>query len=203
MSTDAARPLRCRACQRLSLLFHGHTFKHDRPGGSDTLNIRNILLNAPDICSKARHLLFAADNAQHTHDTIRPALATGSDVLLDRCIGSAYAYQGWGEGFGMERVRISYDWATDNFKPDLTVFFDMNPVEVITRREINDEQIEEDVIEKFGIDFQWRVYEGYHSLVDHEDGWVCIRTPPTLTIVENNRVACRRYQRAVIRLKIC
>lgn len=134
-----------------------------QPGGSDALNVRKILLGSEDLCPKARHLLFAADNAQHIHDTVRPALEEGKVVIMDRGIGSAYAYQGFGEGFGIERVETNYGWATDNFEPNLTLLLDMTVADALGRL-----AGEKDAIESKGTEFFDSVRLGYHA---------CLRRP--------------------------
>ena len=138
-----------------------------QPGDSKNLDLRNIILKS-DICSKARHLLFAADNAQHVEDTVIPALNRGQVVVMDRGIGSAYAYQGYGEGYGFERVSLTYDWATNNFKPDLTILLDMSPQEASQRKTVNGNR-SEDQIEAKGIQYQTIVRKGYLELAaQHE-----------------------------------
>ena len=155
-----------------------------QPGGTPSLNVREILLWS-DLCAKSRHLLFAADNAQHVHDTIRPALAAGSVVVMDRAIGSALAYQGWGEGFGEERVRLVYGWGTDDFAPDLTCFLDLSPSGVAERKQTQDSSMEPpDAIESKPRDFHRRVYDGYCSLAGSVASWVRIPQEPTTTIEE-------------------
>ena len=171
----------------LAGVFHaaGRTVVSTRqPGGTSALQVRDILLHSPELCSKARHLLFAADNAQHTQDFLLPSLSDGKDVIIDRCIGSAYAYQGWGENYGLERVKLTYDWATDNFTPTLTVLMDMDPAEVLQRKATNEDDNDGDVIEKFGIDFQWRVYRGYLELERQFDNWVMVPLSTSLSVEE-------------------
>lgn len=155
-----------------------------QPGGTPNLNVREILLWA-NLCAKSRHLLFAADNAQHVHDTVRPALAAGSVVVMDRSLGSALAYQGWGEGFGEGRVRLVYGWGTDYFEPDLTCFLDLSPRGVAERMQSQDGPTDApDVIESKPSDFHQRVYDGYRSIAEGTDSWVRIPQEPTTTIEE-------------------
>ena len=153
-----------------------------QPGGTNALNVREILLWQGNLCTKARHLLFAADNAQHIEDTVRPALANRTVVVMDRGIGSAFAYQGWGEGFGIERVRLTYSWATDNFEPDLTIFMDLDPAQVIVRRSMEGQaELPLDSIEERPSDYHRRVYAGYCELVEMFDSWVRVPLTPDTT----------------------
>ena len=156
-----------------------------QPGGTPNLDVREILLWT-DLCAKSRHLLFAADNAQHVYDTIRPALADGSVVVMDRAIGSAFAYQGWGEGFGEERVRLVYGWGTDDFRPDLTCFLDLSPAGVAERKRTLDDAAAPDVIESKPSDFHQRVYDGYCSLAKNTRSWARIPQTPQATIDETS-----------------
>ena len=157
-----------------------------QPGGTPSLDVRELLLWA-DLCTKSRHLLFAADNAQHVHDTVRPALAAGSVVVMDRAIGSAFAYQGWGEGFGEERVRLVYGWGTDDFEPDLTCFLDLSPEGVAERkwRCAHDAGVL-DVIESKPSDFHQRVYDGYCRLAESNASWVRVPQEPMTGINETS-----------------
>ena len=144
-----------------------------QPGGTPALDIRDILLWQSDLHNKVRHLLYAADNAQHIHDTVKPALADNSVVIMDRAIGSSYAYQGWGEGFGMERTKLTYLWAIDGFEPDLTIFLNLSPEGVAKRRALEGQgELPLDIVEMRPSDYHERVYTGYCELVKMFDSWV-------------------------------
>ena len=69
------------------------------PGGTALgREIRRLLLephgSGETWCSEAELLLFYADRAQHLETVIRPALAAGKIVLVDRFEDSTRAYQG-------------------------------------------------------------------------------------------------------------
>src|SRR5487761_2353808 len=68
------------------------------PGGTPLGDeIRRLLLDpASDITPRAEALLFMASRAQLVQSLVRPALAAGHVVLLDRFFLSTYAYQGGG-----------------------------------------------------------------------------------------------------------
>ncbi|MDB4883595.1 MAG: tmk, partial [Gemmatimonadetes bacterium] len=70
------------------------------PGGTPLgTEVRRILLDpASDITPRAEALLFMASRAQLVEREIRPALARGETVLLDRFFLSTYAYQIAGHG---------------------------------------------------------------------------------------------------------
>jgi dTMP kinase len=93
------------------------------PGGTALGDqIRRILLDpASDITARAEALLFMASRAQLVEQRIRPALARGAVVLLDRFFLSTYAYQGVGRGLPAEALRQANAVATEGLVPDLTV----------------------------------------------------------------------------------
>ena len=70
--------------------------------------------------------------------TLRPALARGDWVVCDRFTDATFAYQGGGRGFDLGVLAQLEQWvqASDTHKlvqPDLTVWFDLNPIEAAKR----------------------------------------------------------------------
>jgi dTMP kinase len=55
------------------------------------------------MCDRAEALLFAADRAQHVHEVVEPALASGRHVVTDRFAASSLAYQSFGRGLPLDR----------------------------------------------------------------------------------------------------
>ena len=51
------------------------------------------------------------------------------------------AYQGYARGLGRSRVNAVHQAALDDFKPDLTILFDMDPVMAMKRVETRGEEI--------------------------------------------------------------
>lgn len=101
------------------------------PGGTPVGDdIRRILLDHPssDIVPRAESLLFMASRAQLVEREIKPALAAGTVVLLDRFFLSTYAYQVAGRGLPQEEVGAANRLATSELRPDLTVLLSL-PVE--------------------------------------------------------------------------
>ena len=150
-----------------------------QPGGSESINIRDIVLWSKDICRQTRFLLHAADNAQHIYDTVKPALAENKIVIMDRGIGSAFAYQGWGDGFGYKKIESVYLWATNNFWPDITIFLDMDHDAVCDRRLLEEQVSSElDAIETRELEYHRTVYHGYKTLTESFDDWFKIDVTP-------------------------
>ena len=93
------------------------------PGGTPLgSEVRRVLLDrASDVAHRAEALLFMASRAQLVEREIRPGLARGDIVLLDRFFLSTYAYQIAGHGLPEEEVRAANRFATGGLVPDLTL----------------------------------------------------------------------------------
>jgi len=134
------------------------------PGGSAiSEDIRKIILNGKndEMCDECEALLYAAARIQHLKEIVAPRLAEGKLVICDRFVDSSLAYQGYARGLGFDYIKEINKFALDNFAPDLTVFFDISPDEAFKRKHGADEN---DRIEKLGLDFHMKVYEGYKLL---------------------------------------
>lgn len=99
------------------------------PGGIRIAeSIREIIL-APEntaIDGRTELLLFAAARRQHLNEKVRPALAEGKIVIIDRFIDSSVAYQGYARGIDVVDVEMINNFATDGLLPDLTLYFDVD-----------------------------------------------------------------------------
>jgi dTMP kinase len=93
------------------------------PGGTVVGDeIRRILLDpASDIAARAEALLFMASRAQLVEREIKPALAGGAVVLVDRFFLATYAYQGVGRGLPEPELQAANAFATHGVSPDLTI----------------------------------------------------------------------------------
>jgi dTMP kinase len=96
------------------------------PGGTPLGDaIRRLVLDpAGTITPGAEAHLFMAARAELCEREIRPALARGLVVLLDRFFLSTYAYQVVGRGLPEEEVRAANRLGTGGLVPDLTVLLD-------------------------------------------------------------------------------
>jgi dTMP kinase len=144
-----------------------------QPGGTDLgARLRAILLDgeAGDLGDRAEALLMAADRAQHVDEVVRPALASGRDVVCDRYIASSVAYQGHGRGLDPAEVRRISDWAVDGLWPDLVVLL-LVPDDVARARTGG----ARDRIEAAGAEFHRRVDAAFRDqAADDPDGWVVL-----------------------------
>ena len=118
-----------------------------------------------EIDPRAELLLMEASRAQLVVAVVRPALARGAAVVLDRFSDSSLAYQGYGRGLPLDLVRQANALATDNLTPDLTVLLDLPPEEGLQRK--GDER-GQDAIGGASLAFHERVRRGYLELAREE-----------------------------------
>ena len=108
------------------------------PGGTRIGDaIRNVLLTTEhaEMSPRAETLLFNAARAQIVDQVIRPALADGKVVICDRYADSTLAYQGYGHGQELDRLRYLIDYATCGLEPALTFFLDIAPEQGLARKQ--------------------------------------------------------------------
>lgn len=104
------------------------------PGGVPTAEaIRELVLHG-QLWPETEALLFLAARAEHARAVILPALKRGDVVLCDRFNDSTMAYQGYGLGIDLERLRGLCDFACGGRWPDLTLLLDLPPEAGLRRR---------------------------------------------------------------------
>jgi len=100
------------------------------PGGTAAgEQIRHLLQHAQEgdgLCAETELLLFAASRAQIVREKIRPLLAAGTFVILDRFLDSTTVYQGHARGLPLDSVRAINAFAIGGTLPDLTLLLDMD-----------------------------------------------------------------------------
>ena len=130
------------------------------PGGTEAgERIRELLLHSDRLAPWAEATLFSAARAQLVDEVIRPALASGSDVVCDRYIDSSLAYQGIARGLGVERVLELNLSAVDGLMPDRTFLLLVDPRESAARLGVERDRFEQ---EEGG--FRERVDAAYREL---------------------------------------
>ena len=147
----------------------GRTVVRSRePGGTDVgLELREIVLHSRGhIAPRAEALIYAADRAQNIATKVRPAVERGEIVIQDRYLDSSVAYQGAGRVLDAEEVRGISVWATEDFRPDLTILLDLD--ETIGRERLNEVRTRFDRLEAEKSDFHARVRAGYLALAEAE-----------------------------------
>ena len=106
--------------------------------------------------------MFLAARASHVEEVLKPALAAGELVFSDRYSDSTLAYQGFGRGLDLERLRRLNAEATQGLSPDLTLLLDV-PAEVGLAR-TRARSSERDRIGDADLAFHRRVNAGFRSL---------------------------------------
>ena len=136
------------------------------PGGSPIAeDIRKIILDGKntEMCDECEAMLYAASRIQHIKEKVIPALEAGKLVICDRYVDSSLAYQGYARGLGLEYVADINKKAFELATPDLTVFLNITPDKAFERKHGADEN---DRMEKQGLEFHRRVYDGYKCLLE-------------------------------------
>lgn len=147
----------------------GRTVVRSRePGGTDVgARIREIVLHhRGEVSPRAEALLYAADRAQHVAMTVRPALARGEVVILDRYLDSSVAYQGAGRVLGATEVRDLSLWAAEGLLPDLTILLDLD--ESVARARLDAAEKVFDRLEAEKQEFHGRVRAAFLALAAAE-----------------------------------
>ena len=111
--------------------------------------------------------LFNAARRQLVSEIIRPALAAGTTVLCARYADSTLAYQGYGAGVPLDRLRALAEVATDGLTPDVTIVLDL-PVEAGLARKAPDDVTRFEA--EFDLAFHRRVRDGFLALAVQEPG---------------------------------
>lgn len=144
------------------------------PGGTATGEaIREILQHdraGEALFPETETLLFAACRAQLVHQVIRPALERGCVVISDRFADSTTAYQGYGRGFGADRIEAVNAFALHGVRPDLTLLLDLPVEEGFARVQARNRVAgtARDRMENESLSFHEAVRAGYLELAGRE-----------------------------------
>jgi dTMP kinase len=161
----------------------GALVDHLRAGGLDVVltrepggtwlgeRIREVLLARTGSTAPTDPLtdafLFNAARRQLVTEVIRPQLANGTSVVCARFADSTLAYQGFGAGVPLERLRELEAAATDGLRPDLTILLDL-PVEAGLARKAPGDVTRFEA--EFDLGFHRRVRDGFLALAAAEPG---------------------------------
>lgn len=103
------------------------------PGGTPLAEkLRALLLHDAMHLETEAMLMFAA-RREHLAAVIEPALAAGRWVVSDRFTDATYAYQVGGRGLDEARFAALEQWVHPHLQPDLTLLFDLDPIEAARR----------------------------------------------------------------------
>ncbi len=138
------------------------------PGGTELgVEIRHLLLHRKgEVAPRAEALLYAADRAHHVATMVRPALESGTDVVMDRYLDSSVAYQGAGRDLDATQIRDLSLFAVEGLLPHLTILLDLEAAAALARR--SKTGAEPDRLEREKNDFFEAVRQGYLKLAAAE-----------------------------------
>ncbi len=138
------------------------------PGGVVLSERIRDLVKDPELrCGpRAEALLYAAARAQLVEERLRPLLAEGRWVLLDRFVDSSLAYQGVGRGLGVAQVAALNAFATGGLTPDRTLLLRVDPA--IGRARQEGREGEPDRLEREDMRFFREINDAYDELAAHE-----------------------------------
>ena len=138
------------------------------PGGTALgAEVRRLLLERDwAMEARAEALLFMASRAQMVAEELKPALANGEHVLLDRFFLSTYAYQIGGRGLPEQEVRAANGLATGGLVPDLTLLLTFPVAEGLARAA--ERSSSHDRMEREGKAFHERVARAFDAFARPE-----------------------------------
>ena len=134
------------------------------PGGTVLgERLRSLLLDpATTACPTAELFTYLAARAQLVDEILRPALARGEWLVLDRFWYSTVAYQGYGLGLDPTAVTAACRLAVGGLKPDAALWLDVPVAVAAARRAAGRTAV--DRIEARGDAYQEKVRSGYAAL---------------------------------------
>lgn len=145
------------------------------PGGTKVgIEIRRLLVvgDKDKFDYIAETLLYSADRRIHLQDVIIPSMAEDKWVLSDRFADSTTAYQYYGHGkkISLEDLSAIYKLIAGDFKPNLTILFDIDPKVGLSRsyNKADTMSEKETRFESIGLEFHNRLREGFLEIAKKE-----------------------------------
>ena len=154
----------------------GRSVQTTREPGGTALGerLRAILLDPGQrgLDPVAEFLLFEADRRQHLRDVIQPGLEAGAWILCDRFSDSTEAYQAAGRGIDPAWVAAVDERVRGGAIPDLTLLFDVGPLQGLARTRRRDERPGR--FESEEIAFHERVGRAFQAIARREPARVTV-----------------------------
>ena len=159
------------------------------PGGTPMAEaIRECVKHDWDetVSEETELLLMYAARVQLLTNKILPSLDTGAWVVGDRHDLSSQAYQGGGRGVSGKTMSAISDIALKGFKPDLTLYLDVEPAVGLERARGRGEL---DRIEQAGLAFFERTRAKYLSLAKQDESIVVVSAMQPMEKVHQDVIA--------------
>lgn len=166
----------------------GHTVVNTRePGGTAMAEaIRDVVKHDwqdEKVTVEAELLLMYAARSQLVQNIILPNLRKGHWVLGDRHDMSSQAYQGGGRQIGHHMIESLRAITLKNFRPDFTLYMDVEPKEGLKRAKGRGEL---DRIEQEDLSFFERTRERYLLLAEQDNNCRVINTMQSIQSVHKD-----------------
>ena len=157
------------------------------PGGTPLAeSLRDMvksIAHQEQLTAETELLLMYASRSQLLANVILPALSAGKWVIGDRHDLSSRAYQGGGRGFDEKIMSTIRDITLKGFKPDLTLYLDIDPHTGLSRAK---DRGDLDRIELEKMAFFIRVHEKYRELAAIDDSIINIDASQEMAEVHLN-----------------
>lgn len=142
------------------------------PGGTPLGDAIRAIFTDPahdDACPLTDAFLMCAARSQHVEQVIKPNLEH-SHIICDRFTDSTIAYQGYGSGIPVKKLRQITAIAAEGLKPDLTFLLDI-PVEDGLQRRYTAHQLHGDEwnrMDQQALEYHERVRKGFLELAQED-----------------------------------
>ena len=135
------------------------------PGGTIFAEkLRKLILdNKSKINNLEELLLLMAARSNHINEVIIPNLKKGKIVISDRYADSSFVYQGYVNKFGIKKAQKLHKDLLNNFFPDYTFIFQINPKEIIKRLK---QRKVKNKYDKSNLFFHQTVIQGYKKIAN-------------------------------------
>ena len=136
-------------------------------------------------------LLMYAARVQLVENVIKPTLESGTWVVGDRHDMSSQAYQGGGRQIGKETMASLKQTTLGDFKPDLTIYLDLDPRVGLERARGRGEL---DRIEKMDMSFFDRTRERYLEMANADESVMVVNAEQTIDkVAADIKIALRSW----------
>ncbi|MGX1925397.1 dTMP kinase [Vibrio sp. NH-7] len=136
-------------------------------------------------------LLMYAARVQLVENVIKPALESGTWVVGDRHDMSSQAYQGGGRQIAKETMVSLKQTTLGDFKPDLTIYLDLDPRVGLERARGRGEL---DRIEKMDMSFFDRTRDRYLEMANADESVMVVNAEQTIDkVAADIKIALRSW----------
>ncbi len=159
------------------LVSEGHRIITTRePGGTyEGEAVRDLLVQREggNWSAMAEVLLLFAARLMHIEKVIKPALENGKIVICDRFTDSTFAYQGYGRGLDVEKIKSLKQLSIGEFDPDITFILDIDVsvgLERSNKRLAANQGTDktEDRFERMDIEFHEKLRHGFLDIAKND-----------------------------------